>query len=314
MNNSKNHSVINALITRYRRNLWIPEDAVRDIITAMNNMIKDGDTIETLPHVYIYPVNIDMDSSSQTGDVEKKNMTAFNDYGILTDIQLETNFDFLKYHPNWRNIFARLGNLNNLAAGLDYPIFIPTDSILIHHFAAEIRRGIFIRNCGSEALPSQFLLPYPKFLQLKSNIPINSDLEHDTEIKSDTSPSEIKSDTSPSEIKSDTSPSEIKSDTSPSEIKSDTSPSEIKSDTSPSETIQPPLVKKRSVKKKPKDTSNILPTTSEIEKELSQINILPSPSGGINEIKSSGTELKKRVSFTLADVTRAIELDIENDE
>jgi hypothetical protein len=146
--------------------LWIPEEALSACITAMNNMVRKGMDFEELPHVFIYPLTIDMDSSGQTADTRFKNLVAFNDYGMLTDKLIEETFEFTRKYPKWRNTFARLGNITNLNLGKDYPIFIPNDNISAITFAELARIDIFNKRCGVDSVDSMLVLPFAEYTKL----------------------------------------------------------------------------------------------------------------------------------------------------
>ena len=63
-------------------------------------------------------------------------------------------------------MFARLGNLTELSATKDYPIFVPNDPILATTFAEYARKEIFAKRCNGEALMSLHLATYDEYTKV----------------------------------------------------------------------------------------------------------------------------------------------------
>ncbi len=177
MENKEKVDVLEPLVTRFRRPLWIPEDAVTKLIAAMNNMVDDGTEFDKLPEVFLFPISLDPDSSAQTAEVKFKNLVAINDYGMLLAPQIEEVFGFTKLCPNWKNTFARLGNLTKLSVGKDYPIFVPFDPLLASAFADMARKEIFMKRCSADAEKSIMLYKYDEYTKAVEDLKMAQDME-----------------------------------------------------------------------------------------------------------------------------------------
>lgn len=155
--------ILNPQVVRFHRNIWIPDDAINSSVQAMRNSIKEGKKKEDLPNVFIYPIVVDLDSSSQTGETALKNLVAFNTYGVLTDKQLEATFEFLRTNPNWKNCFMRASHMGEIYKEEDFPIFVPIPNVsLILYFAEKIREEMFKQHCREGSEVSKLLSPIDK--------------------------------------------------------------------------------------------------------------------------------------------------------
>lgn len=150
-------SILKPIYTRYRRELWIPEDAIMEILGAVQNTIKSGVKLEDIPAIYLYPILLEADSSSQTGQSRYKNKTSMNEYGILDKQQMLTTFKSLEQFPNWERCFVPLKQvltLDNFEESLrdeivNYPIYVPCSNyLLLEHFCFIVRSDIFKATCG----------------------------------------------------------------------------------------------------------------------------------------------------------------------
>jgi hypothetical protein len=145
-------NILSPIITRFKRDLWIPDEPIGNLISATRNTLNNGSEVSELPDIYLYPIVLEQDSSNQTGDNKYKNLIGINEYGILTKEQMTTTFKCLNDFPNWQKCFVPLREVlidDENKEFKNYPIYVPCSNyILLEQFSCLIRAEIFRQTCS----------------------------------------------------------------------------------------------------------------------------------------------------------------------